>query len=176
VLWLERPPLLRWLAGAVVVAVAAWSELSPPPTAEVPYLAVDVPAGTRIGREHLSYREVPAGVVPDVGLDGKVAATDLRAGDPLVPSLLAETAVPDGWLLIDAPVPDHAPPGTPAVGIVLRGDAAPLEIPALVVARGSEDAFGDSQGTIAVPADVFADAAAAVAEGRLVVGVGARSE
>ena len=45
--------------------------------------------------------------------------------------------MPDGWLLIDAPVPDHAS-GHAGSGRSPAGDAAPLEIPALVVARGSE--------------------------------------
>lgn len=174
-LWFERPPLSRWLAGALLVAVAAWSELAPPSTAAVPYLAVDVPAGTRIESEHLTYREVPSGVVPEVEPEGGVAATDLRAGDPLVPSMLSEVSVPDGWLLIEAPVPDHAPPGTSAVAVVLGEDSPPREIPARVVDRGEADAFGDSRGTIAVPAEAVGEAAAAVADGRLVVGVGAGS-
>lgn len=175
-LWFERPPLSRWLAGAILVTVAAWSEFAPPPTAAVPFLAVDVPAGTHIQEQHLTYREVPAGTFPVAGLDEMVAATDLSAGDPLVPSLVTEVDIPDGWLLIEAPVPDHAPPGTVAVAIVLGEGGLPREIPARVVARGATDAFGDSQGTIAVPAAAVAEAAAAAADGRLVVGVGADSE
>lgn len=169
-LWLERPPLLRWLAASLLVAVAAWSELAPPPTTESTFLAEDVAAGTPLEDHHIERRPVPVGVVSTVE-PGGVAATDLRAGDPLVESMVTEVAVPPGWVVIEAAVPSHAPPGAPATAIILGEGSAPIEFSAVVVGEGTTDPFGDASGTLAVPRQWVGPAAAAAAENRLVIGV-----
>lgn len=169
-LWLDRPPILRWLAASLLVAAAAWSELAPPPTSPATFLAEDVAAGTSLEDRHVERRSIPAGALTTVEPSG-VAATDLLAGDPLVESMTVEVTVPPGWVVIEAAVPSHAAPGASATAIVVEQGAAPVEFPALVVARGGEDAFGGGSGTIAVPAEWLGPAAAASAGGRLMIGV-----
>lgn len=169
-LWLERPPVLRWIGAALLVLVAAWSELAPPPTTPAVFLTTDVAVGTPLDDSHVTRRQVPRGAVETVEPVG-VAAADLRAGDPLVASMVAEASIPAGWVLIEAPVPAHAAPGSEATGVIVGDGAAPVEFPALVVAAGAGDPFGGSTGTLAVPAEWIGPAAAASAAGRLVVGV-----
>lgn len=169
-LWLDRPPLLRWAGAAVLVLAAAWSELAPPPTTTARFLAEDVAVGTPLEDHHVERRSVPAGVVSTVEPRG-FAATHLRAGDPLVESMVVEAVVPSGWVVIEAPVPPHAAPGRAATAVVVEAGTAPIEIPAQVVGRASADSFGSASGTIAVPEEWIGPAAAASAEGRLVIGV-----
>lgn len=169
-LWLDRPPFLRWLAASVLVIVAAWSELAPPPTTESTFLVEDVAAGTPVEDHHVERRPVPVGVLATVEPSG-VAATDLRAGDPLVESMVTEVAVPPGWVVIEAAVPTHASPGASATAIIVGEGSAPIEFPAVVIGEGSSDPFGEASGTLAVPGEWIGPAAAAGAEGRLVIGV-----
>lgn len=169
-LWLDRPPVLRWVAAAALVAVAAWSELAPPPTSEQNFLVEEVAAGTRVESHHVERRSVPVGVVETVEPSG-VAASDLQAGEPLVASMLTDIEIPQGWVVLSASVPSHAPPGGSATAIIVGRDTAPMEFPALVVAAGTTDPFGEDGGTVAVPAEWVGAAASASAENRLVIGV-----
>lgn len=172
VLWLERPPLLRWLGAGILVAVAAWSELAPPPHSSAYFLVENVAAGTPLGSEHVEARPVPAGTLQTVAPRG-MAAVDLVSGDPLVASLMTEVSVPSGWVVIEGPVPSHALPGASATAILVGDGAAPVEFPALVVGRGESDPLSGNSGTLAVPGEWIGPAAAAVTEGRLVIGVAA---
>lgn len=169
-LWLARPPLLRWLAAAVLVLIAAWTELAPPPASEQFFLTEDVPAGTPLEPHHVERRTVANGVIDTVEPSG-VAATDLRAGDPLLASMSTDTIVPEGWVIIEAAVPAHASPGAGATAIILGRESAPVQFPAVVVRQGGSDPFEGGQGVIAVPPDWTGPAAGASAEGRLVIGV-----
>lgn len=169
-LWLARPPYLRWTAAALLVLVAAWSEFSPPPTTTLTFLAVDVAAGTPLDESHVVRRRVPAADITTVEPTG-IAAVDLEVGDPLLASLLTDVAVPPGWNVIEAPVPDHAVPGSDATAIILAEGSAPIEFPALVVSASGAGPFGEGSGSLAVSAEWTAAAAAAAAEGRLVIGV-----
>lgn len=169
-LWLERPPILRWTAASLLVMAAAWSELAPPPTAESVFMAEDVAAGTPLEERHVERRPVPTGLFPTVEPHG-LAATHLQAGDPLVGSMITEVAVPTGWVTLEASVPSHASPGARATAVVVDGGTAPIEFPALVVGQGASDPFGEGGGTIAVPGEWVGPAAAAAAESRLVIGV-----
>lgn len=170
-LWLERPPVLRWLAAAVLVSIALWSELSPPPTTVISVLVEDVPVGTQLQAHHVEKRRVPAGAVETVEPEG-FAATDLAAGDPLVSSMITDVSVPEGWIVVEAPIPGGAGPGSAATGVILELDKPPLEFPAMVVTGAESDPLDDRSGTLAVPPEWVAPAAAASARGELVVGVG----
>lgn len=169
-LWLQRPPWIRWIGATLLAVVAVVTELSPPPTVEATFLAVDVAAGTRLEPSMVTSRRIPAGAVETVDPLGHAAA-DLLAGDPLVPSMLTEVSIPDRWVVLEAPLPQHARPGDRATGVVVDPDGAPIEFAAMVVDRPVVDTFGSGLGTIAVPADWLGVAATAVATGRLVVGV-----
>ncbi len=174
-LWLQPPPVLRWLAAGLLIAAAAWSEFAPPPGVEITVLARDVSAGTTLGPDLVQTRRVPEPGFDTVAPHG-VALIDLQAGDPLLPTMVSEVVVPTGWVTIDAELPKQAQPGQAAVAVVITtGEgASPIEFPAIVVEAGAPDAFGTGAGSIAVPSDRVAQAGEAVAEGRLVVGVRTR--
>lgn len=169
-LWLERPPWIRWIAAGALLAVAAWSELSPPPTTNAVFLATDVSAGTPLAPDLVERRRVPVGTVDTVEPEG-LAAVDLSTGDPLLASMVTRLSIPDGWMKIEAPVPAGSAPGTPAI-LVIHGDGTPpLEVEAMVVESERDDPFVNASGVVAIPAEWMAAAAAAVAEGRTVIGV-----
>jgi hypothetical protein len=170
VLWLARPPYLRWAVAVLLVMLAAWSEFSPPPTTTLTFLAVDVAAGTPLDESLVVRRRIPATDINTVDPVG-VAAVDLKAGDPLLDHMVTEVVVPAGWNVIEAPVPDHAVPGAPATGVILADGSAPIEFPALVVGSSGSDPFDGTDGSLAVSPEWTAAAAAAAAEGRLVIGV-----
>jgi hypothetical protein len=172
VLWLERPPYLRWLAAAVLVTVAAWIELGPEATTPVWFAADDIAAGTTLTPDQFQRREVAwVGSVP--ARPEGVASVDISAGDPLVPSLLTEVVVPPGWMAVAAPLPPDAVTGSDATLVVLPGlpgqDAA--TVPALVLRPAGDDAFGDGSGTVAVPADRVTEVLVAAADDRLAAAV-----
>lgn len=169
-LWLARPPYLRWAVAVLLVMLAAWSELSPPPTTTLTFLAVDVAAGTLLDESLVVRRRNPETEIDTVDPVG-VAAVDLEAGDPLLDSMVTEVMVPAGWNVIEAPVPDHSVPGAPATGVILVDGSAPIEFPAVVVGSSGSDPFGGADGRLAVSPEWTAAAAAAAAEGRLVIGV-----
>jgi hypothetical protein len=58
-----------------------------------------------------------------------VAAVDLEAGDPLLGNMVTEVAVPTGWNVIEAPVPDHAVPGAAATAGDPRRRIGPDRVP-----------------------------------------------
>lgn len=171
-LWLQPPPFLRWLAAGILIAGAAWSEFAPTPGVEVTVLATDVAAGTPLVPDLVETHRMA-----DVGFETVkphgVAVIDLKAGDPLLPSMVSEVAIPVGWVSIDADLPEGARPGQAAVAIVTAAGEGtrPLEFPGIVVEAGREDGFGAGAGSIAVPPEWAAPAAQAVVEGRLVIGV-----
>lgn len=173
-LWLERPPLVRWTAAACLVAVSAWFEFGPPPSSTMTFLAVDVTAGTPL-TESVVERRPAVGAGFATAEPTGVAIADLDAGDPLIASMIAKVSVPDGWLVIGVPLPHYALPGMSATAIILPDEPreAPIPVPALVVEVGSTDPFGGETGALALPPEWLGEAAAAVGGGRLVIGVDA---
>lgn len=171
-LWLQPPPYLRWLAAGILVAAAAWSEFAPAPGVEINVLAGDVTAGTPLDPDLVQTRRVADAGFVTVTPHG-VALIDLKAGDPLLASMVGEVSIPADWVTIDAELPEGARPGQTAVAIVTAAPegAQPIEFPAVVVRAGRQDAFGAAAGSIAVPPEWAASAGQAVAEGRLVIGV-----
>ena len=171
-LWLSRPPFLRWLAAAAVIAIAAWSEFAPQPVSEIAVLNRDIAAGTPLTDEMVDVRRMPDPGFSTVEPHG-IAATSLRAGDPLIASMLTEIAVPSGWVALDAELPSGARPGAQATGVILAAEAgqATETFPAVIVEASNDDAFGTGTGTVAVPPEWIAAAGAAAAGGRLVIGV-----
>ncbi|CAN5768061.1 hypothetical protein BH23ACT5_BH23ACT5_02460 [soil metagenome] len=171
-LWLSRPPLVRWAAALCLVVVAVWVEFAPNPSVEVPFLTADVRAGEPITPDVVEWRPVAdPGFSPYPG-EG-FAVVDLRSGDPLLASMVTAISVPPGWLVIDATLPGSPVPGSAATAVVLPAvpGQALLTIPGIVVSGASADPFSGAGGTLAVSPNDVAEAAAAAATGRLVVGV-----
>ncbi|MFQ5948865.1 MAG: SAF domain-containing protein, partial [Acidimicrobiia bacterium] len=63
------------------------------PTTTHPFLTEKVEAGAAIGAGDLAWRRVPEGLLPLPDLLEPVAASDLAAGEPLLPSHLATEVV-----------------------------------------------------------------------------------
>lgn len=133
------------------------------------FMTVDVAAGSPLTSDIVEQRVVPAGSAVEVEPDG-VAAVDLRTGDLLTEAVVRQLSIPSGWMVIEAPIPSHALPGDDATGVILT-ETEPFEFPAIVAGAAGADAFGQAAGTLAVPGEWMARAAAASAEGRLVIGV-----
>jgi hypothetical protein len=171
-LWLSRPPLLRWTAALCLVSAAAWVEFAPRPTVDVAFLAVDVGAGEPITPDVVEFRAVPDPGFSHHRGDG-FATMNLRAGDPLLPAMVTTVSVPPGWLVIEAPLPGSPIPGSQATAVILpeTPGQAPTTVAAIVLSAPGPDPFGATTGTVAIAPAHIAEAAAASASGRLVIGV-----
>ena len=99
--WLHPPSLLRRVAAIALLAGAVAWDLRSDGREPYPVALVAVPAGSVIPPEAIGWVELPRGALPLVAPQGRRAAVDLAAGDPLVPAVLADGVVaPDGWWTI----------------------------------------------------------------------------
>ena len=162
VFWLSRPPYWRWLLAGLVVAVAAYMDLSGPATESYPFVARSATAGEELNVE---WRQVPLGLLPTPEVPPALTWRSLRAGDPLVPGVAGEApVVPNGWWALEMELPATAVPG----GEVLVAIREPqLEVAGLVVAPPASGSFGSTiPGLVALPAEHAAAVANALAEHR----------
>ena len=97
VLWLSRPPYLRWLGAAAILGLALWIELRPRAEVDHPYARFDLAAGSVVDEEAVEMACRACGVFPPVELGG-LALVDIPAGEPLSPALIATDLVepPEG--------------------------------------------------------------------------------
>ena len=168
VFWLTRPPYLRWAAAAAVVVFAFLWDLRGSSDMLYPFASNAIAAGAPITETVVDWRRVPEGTMPLPDLSSPVAARDLPAGEPIVPSAVAgATTIPDGWWSVPVTLPAAAVPGTTAR---LIDAASGFEIDGVVVAPGSDDLMSfDDSGLVAVPPDAASLIAIAAREGTLVV-------
>lgn len=167
VLWLSRPPFLRWFAaGTIVLAALAW-DLSKRQSESFPFAATTISAGAAITDDLIDWKPVPAGSIPVPVLAGASATADIDAGDPLTRSVLSRTQqLPQGWWSIPVEIPSGIPVGA-AIRVILPDGSAAAGI---VTQPSSNDGFGvPSPGTVGFPESV-ADAVARLAStGSLVI-------
>lgn len=163
---------MRWFLAGLLVVGATWWELAPREGVDVYVPIRDLGAGTRLTPDLFKLSPLSSVSLPAVEPDG-IAAIDLGAGEPLTASMVDHSEVPAGWLAIDVALPEHAAGGMEARAAVLAetSDGDTLTFGVVVLAAASTDAFGTATGTIAVPPEWFARAAAAAGAGRLVIGV-----
>ena len=172
--WLQRPPVARYIAAALVLLLAAWIELRPIPTVARPFTAIDITAGVSLDDSVIEWRTVPAGALPTIEPTG-VAAVPIPAGTPLTAAVMTDSIprAPEGWWTMELEISPDASPGTELQLVVIPGPAEdPVSpIPAIVVRPGAAgQTFGsDVPGLVAVPPDRASDAAIAAAGGRLSV-------
>jgi len=149
VLWLSRPPYLRWFAaGAVVLAALAW-DVSERQSEPFPFASTAISAGTAITEDLIEWRQLPE------------ATADINAGDPITRSVLSRTEpLPDGWWSIPIEIPNGVPVGATIRVVFPDGRAAT----GVVTQPASSDGFGvPSPGTVGFPqevADIVAQLAA----------------
>ena len=104
--------------------------------------------------------------LPD--LSDPVAARDVPAGEPIVPSAVSGArTIPEGWWSVPAPLSATAVPGT---RVHLVDTVSGFETDGIVVAAGSDDlmSYGES-GMVAVPPESATLIAIAANEGTLVI-------
>jgi len=88
-LWLSRPPYVRWFAAvAIVLAALAW-DLSGRQTAQYPFAATDLGRGTALSDNAIVWRAAPNGVYPVPDLSDAAASVDIAEGDPITRSVLS---------------------------------------------------------------------------------------
>jgi hypothetical protein len=165
--WLARPPYLRWAAAAAVVVAAFLWDLRGSSDILYPFAASAIAAGATITEAEVEWRRVPEGTMTLPDLSDPVAARDVPAGEPIVPSAVSDaTAIPEGWWSVSVPLPATAVPGT---RVHLVDAASGFETDGIVVAVGSDDLMSfDESGMAAVPPDAATLIAVAAREGTLV--------
>ncbi len=168
-LWLRRPPYLRWLVATLVLAAGLWAELAPDGTVDHPVLLGDVRAGELVTADMVEMRPVPVGLLRPVSLPA-AASGDLRRGDPLVAGP-ARRAVPDGWWALELPVPPSAAAGL-EVRVAVVPDGVPAVHPGVVANAPRPDGFDGSVALVAVPEAAVPEVTSALARGHVTVLVG----
>lgn len=168
-LWLARPPYLRWLGAALLVAVALYTELRPSRSEPHPFTRQAVAAGSELGVEDVESRLVPAGLLPPVSLPA-VAARDIPPGLPLLPTDLgSEASPPQGWWALEVEVPPGTRSGDSVQLVVAEGPGELIPGTVVRITRADDPFEGTSRALVAVPPEGAALAARAVAESRVVV-------
>ncbi len=170
VFWLARPPYVRWLAAALLLAAAAAADLRGRATVPYPFAADTVLAGQPFAAQ-VDWREVPVGLLPDPGPTDGRAARDLAPGEPITAAAVAShDRVPAGWWAVPVDLP-----GTAAVGgrVRLVAPAAGLNVEGIVAAAPEAGPFAvTSPGLVAVPPEHAGAVAIAAAQGDLVIMLG----
>jgi SAF domain len=168
VLWLDRPPYLRWMAASALVVVALAFEISGPDVVRYPFVLRTVATGESVQPDDLAWRDVPVGLLPAASDVVGPAARSLRVGDPFIGgSVTSGSAIPEGWWVVAAPIPGSAPPGA-TVRLVAVDDG--FAVDGIVTATGVDTGFGDvSIGSVAVPETAAVRISLAVSSDRLVV-------
>jgi len=172
VLWIARPPYVRWTLIAVLVLVSLWLELRPSPGVSHPFLSRDLARGEPV-EDALEWRDIAPGVLEPVPGTG-FARRRLLGGQPLLPGDATDVpiTVPVGWWLVDVAVPAEASAGTHVQLVILAspGHQPVPPIAGLVTGVRSGPYEDDGLiGTVALPPDRAATAAVAVAEKRVSV-------
>jgi hypothetical protein len=142
-------------------------DISERATEPFPFAALDLDRGQFLEPDDIEWRQVPSGslVMPD--LNGASAATTIRSGDPIVPSLVsAASSIPSDSWAVPVPLPLGAGQGM-SVRLVFPDGSWTSGV---VVQAATEDSFGlISQGLVAVGGDVANSVALATSNDDLVV-------
>ncbi len=175
-LWLSRPPYLRWIGAGVIAVLALYGRLSPTPTELRPFATRAIGPGETVADGDVEWRPVPVHLLPEVELPA-VSAAPIAAGEPILASRLgAPASAPEGWWAAEVPVPSGVVPGAAVRLVAAAADGgAPSVIPGVVVEISSSAGTFDGRprALVAVPPDGVAAVASAAAEQRLTVVVAA---
>jgi hypothetical protein len=170
VYWLRRPPYLRWITAALLLAAGLVIGFQQAPTEQYPFAAETIPAGAPL-EPAIDWRRVPSGLLPVwTGAVGGIAKTQIAAGDPLLPSTIATFFVPPDWWSVAIPLPTIASPGTP-IRLVLDDAGAVVE--GVLLEAGIEDGF-ETIGMVAFAPSDATRVAASSTSNSLVVMIGLR--
>ena len=152
----------------MIVAIGLLIEFREAALEPYPFAAEPLVAGHPID-DAIAWRDVPAGLLPQWnGPVSGIAAGRIDAGDPLIPTAVAEVLVPSDWWSIPVPLVAAVAPGT-AVRLYSGNGGVILE--GIVVEPGIDDGFETVAMVAFAPADA-ALASAAAASDALVVMIG----
>ncbi|VAV91468.1 hypothetical protein MNBD_ACTINO01-1548 [hydrothermal vent metagenome] len=166
-LWLARPPYLRWFAaGAILLAALSW-DLSKRQTEPYPFAAQTITRGEPLGDDNIEWREVRVGVFPVVDLTDASARVDIIGGTPICASVISRAVpLPSGWWSIPIDLPAGTPEGAAVRVLAPDGQA----IIGIVVRPATRDTFGSVEaGTVGFPPASADTVARMLARGDLVV-------
>jgi len=83
-----------------------------PPTVRYPFAATSISPGSSID-DSISWREVPAGLLPEWSESvGGISSTAIAADEPLLPSMAGNVLLPGNWWAVSLPLPTPVAPGT----------------------------------------------------------------
>ncbi len=172
-IWLQRPPWIRWILSALIASGALWVEFGSGATTDHPFAIAEINTGDAITDLNTELRAIPSGILDDVAPIG-FATRPFSVGEPLTPDGINETTpLPssvDGWWALAVDVPAGARIGD-GVQLVLLDSG--LVVPGIVDAVAGDDPLGDGSGAVAIPSDYAVEVAAGVANGRVVILVAA---
>jgi hypothetical protein len=166
-LWLSRPPYLRWFAAVAIVLAAFVWDLSGRQTASYPFAAVDLGRGRVLSDDTIVWKAAPSGVFSVPDLSDATAAIDIAKGDPITRSVLSPTiSIPDGWWSVPIALPQGAFAGATIRVVLPNGEG----VSGVVVQAATSDSFGSLESAaVAFPGGVAELVAQVSALGELVV-------
>ena len=168
--WLVRPPIERWIIAALILSAGLFWDLRPQPMVAYPYAGTSLAPGQDIATA-IEWREIPGGILPDWDADlGGVSIGRIAAGSPLLPDLVSDLALPEGWWTVPLRVTAPVAPGTPIR--VLIGD----EVAEGFAVGETSDSGYELVSMVAFAAADADQVAAASADDALVVMIGAASQ
>jgi len=148
--WLQPVPRARWLLAVALVSAAFVADVRGPDTRPYPFAATELAQGTDPKDADIEWPAVPTGLLPEPDLSGRLRV-GVVPGTPLIPALLgAEDAVPDGWWIVDVPMPAATAVGSDVRLVVLD---PPTSVEGVVAGPAVGDPFGGAlRAPVAVPA------------------------
>jgi hypothetical protein len=160
----------------VVVAAFLW-DLKDSRDVLYPFASSAIAAGAAITEASIEWRPIPEGTMTLPDLSDPVAAKDLPAGEPILPSAVSDAVpIPEGWWSVPVPLPATAVPGTSvhlvetASGFETDGIVIAAGTDGIVIAAGTDDVLSfDELGLVAVPPEAATLIAIAAREGSLVI-------
>lgn len=166
-LWLQRPPLVKWIAVGLISCVALWLEIRPDPMVDHPFATAEIAPGEAIGPQNTDLERVPSDLF-DPPSSGQVALRRIPAGSPIMSSVVGEpqAVIPEGWWTVAMEVPPGAAVGD-RVRVVVLDTVETVE--GIVTSVTSDDPFASLRGGVAVEAARASEVAVAAANGRVSV-------
>ncbi|MCZ6737626.1 MAG: hypothetical protein O7B77_06585 [Actinobacteria bacterium] len=166
-LWLQSPPLGRWIAAGLLVAVAIWLEFGPDPLVDHPFATEAIAVGEELTSLNTETRPIPSGLLDQVHPNA-VAARVIEKGEPILASDVGDgdSVIPVGWWVISADVPAIARAGD-RVKIVLLDSGKVVE--GVIAFSVPDDPFAAASGGIAVAPASASEVAVAAADSRIAV-------
>lgn len=166
-LWLQTPPWGRWLAAALILAVALVAEFRPDDMVDHPFATETIRSGEEVTELNTEMRSVPRGLMTPPA-PGEVANRHIPEGSPVTAADTGppQRLVPPGWWIVEMDVPRSAAVGDTVSIILIDGGQV---VSGVVAVTSSPDTFDPFPGGVAVDAGSAAEVAVAAAGGRAAV-------